>query len=344
MTARAFAALGALAALAWVAPAQAYERSRDAGCGVCFYWAGNPPLVTYDVNLGPANVTGCGTDALAAVQRSLARWSGVARAGATGACSGLGLAFGGETAVLRVGYDPRGANENLVVFRAGWCSAAGIPAADPCWRDLTCGDVYNCFDDTRPAGTGTLGQAVIALTTVTYQPSTGQILDADVEFAGWDGQAAELDPSPPPYPPNGWWLTCAAATAPVCTSYAPACRYMDLEAVATHEAGHLVGFAHAPESTSIMFRTINVQTSQAKRTLSAGDVDGVCTVYPAGSAALTCPATADCTPAASSGCGCGQAGAAGPLALLALLALTPRRRGTPRVSRTRAPAAPASGV
>ncbi len=124
----------------------------------------------------------------------------------------------------RVGYDfehPE-QNENLLIFRDdGW----PIP-----------------------------GQTdVIALTTVTYVPLTGEILDADIEFNSYQFQFA-VDGSS---------------------------DHMDLMNAAVHEIGHYLGLAHSPVSGSTMQATGRLGET-SKRDLACDDRDAIVFKYPAG--------------------------------------------------------------
>ncbi len=197
----------------------------------------------------------------------------------------------------RVGYDFEhpDANENLLIFRDdGW----PIP-----------------------------GQTdVIALTTVTYVPLTGEILDADIEF-------------------NSYQFTFAVDGSS---------DKMDLMNAAVHEIGHYLGLAHSPVAGSTMQATGHLGET-SKRDLACDDRDAIVFKYPAGQANGYCnPMQTDQCPAfcADTACGycpppdtltrsatvsvvgsddgrggCSAAGA-GPLAgVIALLALARRRRG-----------------
>ena len=61
----------------------------------------------------------------------------------------------------------------------------------------------------------------------------------------------------------------------------------------------------------------------SNRALDQDDVNGVCTIYPAGGATLTCPPV---QPKKGSSGGCDSAGGAGVLAIAGVLAAWRRRR------------------
>jgi len=165
----------------------------------------------------------------------------------------------------------------------------------------------NCW----PHGEG----PTIALTTTSFDAATGEIWDSDVEFyaAG---------------PGGGKILACSASVTGV-----------DIQSVATHEAGHMLGLDHvcdvnvggpvytrAPLCPSGQSPVMMPQVgSVSSRGLAQDDIDGVCTIYPVGKATLTCPAVQSKKASAGSG-GCDSAGGAGLLGLAGLLGAWRRRR------------------
>ncbi|HZZ85222.1 MAG TPA: matrixin family metalloprotease [Anaeromyxobacteraceae bacterium] len=318
----------AAALLAFSTEAYGYVRSTtsvgDPANGLCLWWGKRQ--VSFAVNATsaatPPNRTACPScapcqDAAAAatlVAATLPSWNGATRAGEAQACTDLTFQSAGTTDKVALGND----GVNLIVFRSGQCQDTSVvPQGDPCRSTVgACSAKYNCWEHDV---TGTIG-----LTTTTFNPNTGEILDADIELHGWDGHN----------PPNGSYFTCAPSpscgAAPYGASPLPAdCTYVDVASIALHEAGHVLGLDHtcqyaAPYSSctpdSVMQPTI--PTGATRRTLDADDVTGVCTIYPKGAATLTC------APAAgkSSG-GCGTGGGGGLLALAgALLARLRRRR------------------
>jgi hypothetical protein len=130
----------------------------------------------------------------------------------------------------------------------------------------------------------------LAHTSVIPSNDDGHILDADIEInAATPGQIwLSLDPGvvPPPDPPHQTEGT----------------RYYDLQAVLTHEFGHLLGLAHTcyrdvdgpqlrddkgdlipacttgMDATSVMYPTIEPAQSR-QRTLFDDDVSAACTIY-----------------------------------------------------------------
>jgi predicted Zn-dependent protease len=96
------------------------------------------------------------------------------------------------------------------------------------------------------------GTGALAITVLSSALYTGQILDADIIFD--PGRDFSTD------------------------STTPADKY-DLEAVLTHEVGHLLGLDHSAILSSTMFPRISVGSSLA-RALSADDLAGVASIYP----------------------------------------------------------------
>lgn len=326
---RAAIAAAAVAAVLFALPAAAYVRTTDAWTGEPLAWP--LPAVAWHLNrdwpyTAPScEATAAGDPTLDAVRRSFAEWEQP--------CTDLRLLYAGDSRETRVGAG--GAGGDVVVFRRGWCSQNLSAVTDPCWTTPggDCAGIYDCYQDSGPGD-----WAIVALTSVLYDPSTGRILSADIELNGWDGVRAPIDRTSPTH---GWYFTCYPGAQPAtdCTSYGQdGCTYLDLQNTVTHEVGHFVGLAHpctadpsrataalpwcsspAPDpEVAYTARTMAPTTAPgdvAKRTLSADDVAGVCAIYPP----------------ASGGCGCGAGTGAGTASLLLVaLALRPRRRALTR--------------
>jgi hypothetical protein len=102
---------------------------------------------------------------------------------------------------------------------------------------------------------------VIARTSITFDPNTGAIFDADIEINSFDNEFSTTD-----------------------TDVA-----MDLQAVLTHEVGHFLGLDHSTFANATMQANYDLSNLGA-RTLSSDDVAGICSVYaPLDAADTTCP-------------------------------------------------------
>jgi hypothetical protein len=159
----------------------------------------------------------------------------------------------------------------------------------------------------------------LGLTTVTYDTDTGEIYDADMEI-----NATVPLTLNDPVPPDGY----------------------DFQSIITHESGHFLGMAHSVDTLATMYATYTAG-STSKRSLTADDMGGLCSIYlpdgnrvvdpsvtPNGSGMIpegTCDPTprhgfsTQCAqPQSKGGCdvsGSGAAGAACTLAAGAVLAL-----------------------
>jgi hypothetical protein len=129
------------------------------------------------------------------------------------------------------GRKTEGGNANIIVFR------------DDVWPEVS-----------DPAST-------LALTTVTYNRSNGEIVDADIEING---------------------------SSPLSTADAASASAFDLASILTHEVGHFLGLAHSTEpcatdgSDCPTMNALYRRGSTAYRTLEGDDHAGLCAIYPAG--------------------------------------------------------------
>ena len=175
----------------------------------------------------------------------------------------------------RAGYQLEGANANCIS-----------------WREDAWPDEY------PPAG--------IALTTITYNSSTGAILDADVEF-------------------NGVAFQYGTDCAPGLT---------DIQNTMTHESGHMFGLDHSDVPGATMGPR-SYPGDCSLRSLEADDLEGIRTIYPpaddpgvcrgpAGGGNLNCASPDDCGCRAP-GEGRGALGWIVPAAVLAAVVLRRRR-------------------
>jgi hypothetical protein len=104
----------------------------------------------------------------------------------------------------------------------------------------------------------------VALTTVTFDPSNGEILDADIELDAAD---------------NAFTTSDTAVNA-------------DLASALTHEAGHFLGLSHSDRPEATMFARTSPGSTQL-RTLAADDEAAICAAYPPAAAPSGACASAD---------------------------------------------------
>ena len=95
----------------------------------------------------------------------------------------------------------------------------------------------------------------VALTTSTFDPDTGDLLNADIELNAADYNLTVSDES---------------------VDY-------DLLSVLTHEVGHFLGMAHSQTEEATMYALYVAGTTEL-RTLEPDDVAGICALYPPGDA------------------------------------------------------------
>jgi MYXO-CTERM domain-containing protein len=223
------------------------------------------------------------------LERSLSTWTSVTCD--TGVSTGLSVDVIDEENVCAAPIHYRGGRNvhAVTVVASGWASERG--------------------HDTR----------ALAVTYVWHDPSTGEILDADIELNE----------------ENKDFHVCAL---PGCTDVIPLdSAVADLENTLTHELGHYFGLAHTPDDDLATMYAEASFGETTKRDLQPDDAEGICAIYPAGSLPDTCDPTPagglglDCT--APPACGChapgtgGRAGAGlGLLAVALVLAIRARRR------------------
>jgi uncharacterized protein (TIGR03382 family) len=136
----------------------------------------------------------------------------------------------GVVACTEATFSQQGPNQNAVIFRDG-----GWPHKSQ--AELATG---------APSPT-------IALTTVSFNSDTGEILDADIELNTADHS--------------------------IIVTAAPSAGVYDLQSVLTHEAGHFMGLAHSPDRSSVMYYE-DEGGSANHHELIGDDVSAICTVYP----------------------------------------------------------------
>jgi uncharacterized protein (TIGR03382 family) len=283
----------ALLAVALIAPsaATAYERTEVPQNGICLHlpdrevaWAAASPLGSSLAE----------EQALGAIRLSFAVWQ-------TESCSDLAFVEGPRVGP-EIGFDRDGQEVTTVVFRDRRCVDA-VPAGDPCWRDESCANAYDCWDgDDRQ----------IALTTTTFSTCDGEMKDSDIEL-------------------NAAGFRFTVVDGPPCTSSGQdGCVDTDLENTLVHEIGHVIGLDHSPVRDATMYASAPAGET-SKRDLGDDDRAALCAIYPAGEATATCGPAPQCAVPNGSGAGCaafpGIPAAPGLLAALAWL-VARRRKGS----------------
>jgi len=147
-----------------------------------------------------------------AEKASLKTWSQVE-------CSAASVQFGGRTNATVTGYFEEEVPMNMIIFR------------EKAWP-------YS----ERP----------VAYTSVTYDPKTGVIVDADIEMNGED-YAFTADGENEPWK-------------------------IDIQNTVTHELGHVLGLDHSDDPAATMFKSAEPGETY-KSTLSEDDTEGICTLY-----------------------------------------------------------------
>jgi hypothetical protein len=161
-------------------------------------------------------------DASEAIARAFSRWTGKTCPGeGGGARVSIDVRDRGPVDCKLVQYNKTTGNANVIMFRDdSW------PHADP--------------------------NNTLALTTVTFNPETGEIYDADMEINTQAQKMTVVDP----VPADGF----------------------DFASIVTHEAGHFLGIAHSGDSNATMYASYRPGSTRM-RELAPDDVNAICAVY-----------------------------------------------------------------
>lgn len=217
------------------------------GCltgGAELYW--NRSCLSFSVNADGSPKRGISyEEAQSAISKAMFRWISVECP--DGGSPGLALDPYPAVTCSSIQYNKTGPNANAWVFR------------DDGWP-------YESIDQAT----------TLALTTVTFNARSGEILDADVEVNSFNNLLTAQDQS-------------------------------DLLAVATHESGHVLGLAHSTVDGSVMGPFYSEEMVDGV-SLATDDVAAICDAYPAANVSQTCNAdpeggfTPECSESVNSGC------------------------------------------
>jgi hypothetical protein len=189
------------------------------------YWAN--ACVTYDIN-EDASVQVPFATATQEFSQAFSKWTGTICAG-SGDDGGAGpsgkvsidIRDLGPVSCDQLTYNTNEGNQNVIIFH------------DDSWP----------YDDAN----NTLG-----LTTITYNPDTGELDDADMEIN---------------------------STVPLTVSGAVPENGYDFQSIITHETGHFFGMAHSTDDLATMFAHYTPGSTEM-RLLKDDDMQGICTIYP----------------------------------------------------------------
>ncbi|HEX8818528.1 MAG TPA: myxosortase-dependent metalloprotease, MXAN_2677/MXAN_2678 family [Archangium sp.] len=275
----------------------------------CLFWT--VPTITWQLSSvgNPKSTDAQKQNEFAAIRASFQSWQDV-----FSACGNLRIQEAAVVDDREVGYELRGENRNIVLFRSRRCADPNVvPSDDECWDDDVCGNVYDCWDgDDR----------TIALTLTTYDEKSGIIYDSDIQLNSAGFAFTTVDKP--------------ACTQPI-TINTNTCVATDVQNTMTHEIGHLIGLDHTLAAGSTMYpRAPPGEIS--KRTVDDGSRNFVCMTYPRGQPSQSCvtPSVVSTrgSPAAlgplATGCSSADTGGGWPALLGGALLAWRRRRGGAR--------------
>ena len=212
-------------------PAEAWVLyETDSGSHCTLRWYDSPT-----VGVDQGGVQGIPGATLAAItQRALDQWQASACAGAAGSPTKLPitLGFSGQAVPTPVG-------------------ATCTDSSDPCKKMTSNGNFVRAV---RKPATWPYGGTIFALTVVTFDQCTGEIVDADIELDDVGHQF------------------CDGSCGP---------GAQDLSNTLTHEIGHLLGLDHSLASEATMDSS-GPSGQTKKATLPGDDRQGVCAAYTGG--------------------------------------------------------------
>ena len=168
------------------------------------------------------------------------------------------------------GANVAGARSQAEVFRAAFTAWQAVPTATVNFTEgaVTPPSVRRAVDGVNLISTNVsvaeYADSAVGRTFTVYFDATGvDELGRKIDFPG---QVVEADVL---FNPSSLFST----------DVIPAAGRFDLQSVATHEIGHLLGLGHTSITSSVMFPNVATGTSYA-RTLSVDEIAGVSTIYP----------------------------------------------------------------
>jgi hypothetical protein len=188
--------------------------------GVPLFWKNS--CVSYSVQRNASRQVAF-EDAANATSKAFTKWTGSScpTEGSGRSRVSIDVRDLGPVDCAEVNYNQSGGNQNVIMFR----------------------------DDKWPHSDSS---NTLALTTVTFNPETGEIYDADMEVNTHDQRVTLVDP----VPADGY----------------------DFASIMTHETGHFLGLAHSGDNRATMYANYTPGAT-AMRNLTSDDVAGICTVY-----------------------------------------------------------------
>lgn len=244
------------------AEAQDFSRSKpDAGVNsnvennICLTWNRRDFVYRVDEK-GTSKIAG--EEEFRAIDFAFATWQTL-----SDDCSDFLFIPGRRISNFKVGSVSVQQGERVIAFFEKRCDALAELKNHPCWKDGSCVNEFGCWQEERKT---------LAITTTTYNTSTGILADADILV-----NAADY-----------FWTT---VEGPRCASGVKSvdCVVTDLQNTLTHEIGHAMGLDHVKNPRSTMYDTTPTGDTQ-KRLIDEGTAKGFCSMYPRGLPPSSCDA------------------------------------------------------